>query len=464
MNYYLAIDIGASSGRHILGHLENNKMILEEIYRFSNGMKKKDGHLIWDVDALFEHILLGMKKCKEKNIVPVSMGIDTWAVDYVLLDEAGNRIQDVYEYRDSRTNDVDQEIYKIICEEDLYQRTGIQKQIFNTIYQLKAEDKLDETNCILMIPDYFNYLLSGKKITEYTNASTTQLVSPDTKDWDYDLIEMLGYPKHIFTKIKNPGYVVGNLKPEIQAVVGFDTRIVLPATHDTASAVLAVPSNEDVLYISSGTWSLMGCELKEANCSLESKERNFTNEGGIDYRFRYLKNIMGMWMINSMKKEIANEYSFDDICEMAKKETITSIVDAQDHRFLAPVSMVEEVKNACLETGQEVPQTIGQIAKVIYQSLADCYKNVANEIESMTGKKYSSIHIVGGGSQAMYLNELTSKVCQKPVYAGPVEATAVGNIAAQMLSNHELMNLYEVRKCIFDSFEIVKVEGDYYVS
>ena len=391
MNYYLAIDIGASSGRHILGHLENNKMILEEIYRFSNGMKKKDGHLIWDVDALFEHILLGMKKCKEKNIVPVSMGVDTWAVDYVLLDEAGNRIQDVYGYRDSRTNDVDKEVYKIICEKDLYKRTGIQKQIFNTIYQLKAETELERAACMLMIPDYFNYLLSGQKITEYTNASTTQLVSPDTKDWDYDLIEMLGYPKHIFTKIKNPGYVVGNLKPEIQAVVGFDTRIVLPAIHDTASAVLAVPSNEDVLYISSGTWSLMGCELKEANCSLESKKRNFTNEGGIDYRFRYLKNIMGMWMINSMRKEIANEYSFDDICEMAKKETITSIVDAQDHRFLAPVSMVEEVKNACLETGQEVPQTIGQIAKVIYQSLADCYKNVANEIESMTRKKYSSI-------------------------------------------------------------------------
>ena len=319
MNYYLAIDIGASSGRHILGYLENNKMILEEIYRFSNGMKKKDGHLIWDVDALFEHILLGMKKCKERNIVPVSIGIDTWAVDYVLLDDAGNRIHGVYGYRDSRTKGMDKEIYKIISEKDLYQRTGIQKQIFNTIYQLKTEDKLGETNCMLMIPDYFNYLLSGQRITEYTNASTTQLVSPDTKDWDYDLIEMLGYPKHIFTKIKTPGYIVGNLKPEIQDIVGFDTRIVLPATHDTASAVLAVPSNEDVLYISSGTWSLMGCELKEANCSLESKERNFTNEGGIDYRFRYLKNIMGMWMINSMKNEIANEYSFNDICEMAKK-------------------------------------------------------------------------------------------------------------------------------------------------
>lgn len=464
MNYYLAIDIGASSGRHILGHLENDKMVLEEVYRFSNGMKKKDGHLIWDVDALFEHILLGMKKCKERNIVPVSMGIDTWAVDYVLLDEAGNRIQDVYGYRDSRMKGIDKEIYKIICEEDLYLRTGIQKQIFNTIYQLKTEDKLDEANCMLMIPDYFNYLLSGQKITEYTNASTTQLVSPITKDWDYELIELLGYPKHIFTKIKKPGYVVGNLRQEIQKIVGFDTRVVLPATHDTASAVLAIPSNEDSLYISSGTWSLMGCELKEANCSLESKERNFTNEGGIDYRFRYLKNIMGMWMINSMKHEIANEYSFNDICEMAKKETITSIIDAQDHRFLAPVSMVEEVQNACFENGQEVPQTIGQIAKVIYQSLAECYKNVAKEIECLTGKQYSCIHIVGGGSQAMYLNELTAKACKKTVYAGPVEATSIGNIAAQMISNHELIDLYEARKCIFDSFEIVKVEGEYYVS
>lgn len=409
---------------------------------------------------MFEHILLGMKKCKERNIVPVSMGIDTWAVDYVLLDEAGNRIQDVYGYRDSRMKGIDKEIYKIICEEDLYLRTGIQKQIFNTIYQLKTEDKLDEANCMLMIPDYFNYLLSGQKITEYTNASTTQLVSPITKDWDYELIELLGYPKHIFTKIKKPGYVVGNLRQEIQKIVGFDTRVVLPATHDTASAVLAIPSNEDSLYISSGTWSLMGCELKEANCSLESKERNFTNEGGIDYRFRYLKNIMGMWMINSMKPEIANEYSFNDICEMAKKETITSIIDAQDHRFLAPVSMVEEVQNACFENGQEVPQTIGQIAKVIYQSLAECYKNVAKEIECLTGKQYSCIHIVGGGSQAMYLNELTAKACKKTVYAGPVEATSIGNIAAQMISNHELIDLYEARKCIFDSFEIVKVEGE----
>ncbi len=267
MNYYLAVDIGASSGRHILGHLENNKMILEEIYRFPNGMKKKDGHLIWDIDELFQHILTGMKKCKELNIIPVSMGIDTWAVDYALLDECGKRMQDVYGYRDSRTEGMDEKVYEIICEDDLYARTGIQKQIFNTIYQLMAEKELNKADCMLMVPDYFDYLLTGKKVTEYTNASTTQLVSPVTKDWDFELIEKLGYPKHIFTPIQLPGSTVGHLTEEMQAEVGFDTCVVLPATHDTGSAVLAVPSNEDALYISSGTWSLMGCELQEANCS-----------------------------------------------------------------------------------------------------------------------------------------------------------------------------------------------------
>ncbi|MBQ0064159.1 MAG: rhamnulokinase, partial [Firmicutes bacterium] len=209
MNYYLAIDIGASSGRHILGHYEQNKIVLEEIYRFPNGMKEKNGHLIWDVEELFLHIKEGMKKCKELNIVPYSMGIDTWAVDYALLDVSGKRMQDVYGYRDSRTEGMDTKVYDIICEDDLYARTGIQKQIFNTIYQLMSEKELDKADCMLMVPDYFNYLLTGKKITEYTNASTTQLVSPITKDWDFELIERLGYPAKIFTEIKCPGTFVG---------------------------------------------------------------------------------------------------------------------------------------------------------------------------------------------------------------------------------------------------------------
>lgn len=460
MNYYLAIDIGASSGRHILGHLENNEMVLEEIYRFPNGMKKKDGHLIWDVEELFSHILAGMKKCQEKNIVPISMGIDTWAVDYALLNKEGNRIQDVYGYRDARTTGMDKKVYEILSEEDLYARTGIQKQIFNTIYQLKSETNLESAACMLMIPDYFNYLLTGNRMTEYTNATTTQLVSPVTKNWDYELIEKLGIPTNIFTKIKMPGSVVGQLTESIQKEVGFNTTVVLPATHDTASAVLAVPSNKEALYISSGTWSLMGCELKEANCTKKSKELNFTNEGGIDYRFRYLKNIMGMWMINSAKKEIGQDYSFSEICAMAEKETISSIVDAQDERFMAPESMVEAVQKACEETKQEVPQGIGQVAKVIYESLAACYAKTAKEVEEMTGISFDCVHIVGGGCQASYLNELTAKACKKTVYAGPVEATAIGNISAQMMASKELSNLMDARKCIFDSFKIVEFKGE----
>lgn len=459
MQYYLAIDIGASSGRHILGHIENHQIILEEIYRFPNGMKKKDGHLIWDVDELFAHILNGMKKCKERNIIPYSMGIDTWAVDYALLDSKGNRIHDVYGYRDARTENIDKKVYEIISEENLYARTGIQKQCFNTIYQLMAEKHLEQADCMLLIPDYFHYLLTGKKVCEYTNATTTQLVSPITKDWDDELIQQLGYPRNIFPKIETPGTILGELSKEIEQEVGFNTKVVLPASHDTASAVLAVPCNEDTIYISSGTWSLMGCEIKEASCSKESQKHNFTNEGGIDYRFRYLKNIMGMWMINEVKAEIGKEYSFAEIVELAKKENITSIVDAQDHRFMAPSSMVKEIQNACLETSQEVPITIGQIAKVIYVSLADCYDKTALEIEEMTGKRYASIHIVGGGSKASYLNELTAKACKKDVYAGPTEATAIGNISAQMLSSKEFSSLQEIRKCIFNSFDIQKVEG-----
>ena len=448
MKYYLAIDIGASSGRHILGHIENHKMILEEIYRFPNGMKSKDNHLIWNTDGLFLHILNGMKKCKEKNIIPYSMGIDTWAVDYALLDSNGNRIQDVYGYRDTRTEQVDQKVYEMITEEDLYSRTGIQKQNFNTIYQLMAEDNLGKADCMLLLPDYFHYLLTGKKVTEYTNATTTQLVSPTTKNWDEELIDKLGYPRKLFTKIETPKTILGDLKEEIKKEVGFNTKVVLPASHDTASAILALPCNQDVIYISSGTWSLMGCEIKEANCSAISQRHNFTNEGGIDYRFRYLKNIMGMWMINRVKEEIGKEYSFDEIVALAKKENITSIVDAQDNRFIAPSSMVKEIQNACLETSQQVPTTIGQIAKVIYASLANSYASTALEIEEITGKTYDSIHIIGGGSKASYLNELTAKACKKDIYVGPIEATAIGNISAQMLSSKEF-ETYKKRENVF---------------
>ena len=458
--YYLAIDIGASSGRHILAHKEDGKIVLEEVYRFPNGMVDNNGELVWEADRLFQEIKNGMKKCKELGKIPASVGIDTWAVDFVLLDEKGERMGNATAYRDGRTRGMDEKVYEIINEDDLYARTGIQKQIFNTIYQLMAvkerePERLFAAKKLLLIPDYFNYLLTGKAVTEYTNATTMQLVSPETKDWDFDLIEKLGYPKDIFMEIHMPGSELGSLTKEIQEEIGYDCKVVLPATHDTGSAVMAVPGNEEAaLYISSGTWSLMGTELSRANCSEESKACNLTNEGGYDYRFRYLKNIMGLWMIQSVKKEIGGELGFGEICDMASKSSISSIVDCNDDRFLAPANMTKEVQAACAESGQQVPEEIAEVAAVIYNSLAQCYKEAVTEIEKMTGLSYDSIHIVGGGANADYLNRLTANATGRCVYAGPTEATAIGNIAAQMIAGGELENLRDARSCIYDSFEI----------
>ena len=458
--YYLAIDIGASSGRHILAHMDDGKMVLEEIYRFSNGMVEQDGELVWDVDSLYAEIKRGMKKCKALGRVPVSVGIDTWAVDFVLLECQGRRIGKAVAYRDDRTRGMDEEVYRTIPEKQLYAKTGIQKQIFNTIYQLMALKKrkpqeLSRAEALLMIPDYFHYLLTGRAVTEYTNATTTQLVNPITKDWDRELIGKLGYPQDIFKPIVTPGTCLGCLKEEIQRELGYNCEVVLPATHDTGSAVFAVPDNgENVLYISSGTWSLMGTELKAADCSMEGMAHNFTNEGGVDFRFRYLKNIMGLWMIQSVKKEIGGELSYGEICSLASECAIGSVVDCNAGRFLAPENMTREVQAACRESGQQVPETLAEVAAVIYNSLAKCYARTVKELEQMTGKRYDKIHIVGGGSNADYLNRLTAKECGIPVYAGPTEATAIGNLAAQMIAGGELQNLQAARECIGKSFAI----------
>lgn len=458
--YFLAVDIGASSGRHMLAHMENGEMVLEEIHRFPNGIIEKNGHKVWDVDTLFQEILIGMKKCKEQNKIPYSMGIDTWAVDFVLVDHQNRRLGDAVAYRDSRTQGMEQCVYEAIPENQLYEMTGIQKQTFNTIYQLMAlkkenNDLLTEAEALLMIPDYFHCQLTGKRVQEYTNATTTQLVSPKTKKWMDPILSILGYPKHIFQEIQMPGYEVGNLLEEIANEVGFDCKVVLPPTHDTASAVLAVPTQDETpLYISSGTWSLMGTELLEADCSSESMQRNLTNEGGYDYRFRYLKNIMGLWMIQSVRKEIAPEMSFGEICEEASKCDISSLVDANASRFLAPENMTREVQKACEETGQQVPKGIAEVAAVIYNSLAECYGKTINELETLTGKHYNCIHIVGGGANAEYLNKLTAAATGKKVYAGPTEATAIGNVAAQMIAAGELKDLKDARRCIFNSFKI----------
>lgn len=462
--YYLAVDIGASSGRHMLASMKDGKMQLEEVYRFPNGMDNKNGTLCWDVDRLITEIKNGLKKCKEIGKIPVSMGIDTWGVDYVLLDKDDNILGDTVGYRDSRTEGMDEKVYEVIPQDDLYARTGIQKQIFNTIYQLMAvkqshPEYLEQAETILMIPDYFNFLLTGVKMNEYTEATTGQLISPKTNDWDYELIDMLGYNSKMFRPVSMPGTVVGDFTEDVQKEVGFNCTVVLPATHDTGSAVLAVPTNDDdAVYISSGTWSLMGIERKEADCSMESMKANFTNEGGYDHRFRYLKNIMGLWMIQSVKKEFTEDLSFAEICEMASKETIPSIVDCNDDCFLAPESMIEAVQKFCRDTDQPVPETVGEISSVIYNSLAKCYGDTVEEIEAITGKKYSTIYVVGGGSNAGYLNELTAKYTGRKVSAGPSEATAIGNIIVQMLHDGVFASLPEARTCVKESFDVKMYE------
>lgn len=458
--YYLAVDIGASSGRLILSHLENGQMYLEEIHRFPNGFVKKNNTLCWDIPALFEEIIVGLKKCKAANKVPRAMGIDTWGVDFVLLNKNDELLGDTVSYRDSRTQGMDEKVYAYLSEEMLYERTGIQKQIFNTIYQLMAiketsPELLEQAETLLMIPDYLNFLLTGEKRFEYTNATTTGLINASTNTWDTEIIQSLGYPARIFKDLSMPGTHIGPLSPAIEKEVGFNLTVILPATHDTASAVLAVPSaGPDCVYISSGTWSLMGIENTTANCSLASQLANFTNEGGYAFRYRYLKNIMGLWMIQSLKRELAPDMSFDQLCKNAAQETISSLVDCDDSSFLAPESMAEAIQNFCKNTQQQVPSTLYELAAVTYNSLAHTYKKTIQELTSLTGRLYTKIHIVGGGCNAAYLNEITAKVTGLTVLAGPVEATAIGNLTAQMLTFNEFKDIQDAKRCIGNSFPL----------
>lgn len=460
MKYYLAIDIGASSGRHILGHIENGRLVTEEIHRFENGVREKNGHLCWDVERLFSEILAGMKKAGDIGKIPDSTGIDTWGVDFVLLDKSGAVLGDSVSYRDSRTKGADGGVFCRISPEELYRRTGIQRQPFNTIFQLAViarddPEQLREADKLLMYPDYFNYLLTGLAAQEYTNATTTQLVNAESGGWDTELIERLGFPQRIFQSVKPAGHVLGTLLPDIAAQVGYQTKIVLPASHDTGSAVAAISSpGEDTLFISSGTWSLMGVERSFPELSELSREHNFTNEGGYLHRFRFLKNIMGLWMIQNVRRENADRYSFSELCDIAEQSEITSIVDCQSEEFLAPDSMTAAIFEYCRRTGQLVPQNVGDTARVIYRSLADCYAKTAAEIEFITGQKYDVINVIGGGSRADFLNRLTARASGKKVLAGPAEATAIGNLLVQALTAGEFTNLAAARECVRNSFEI----------
>ncbi|MCD8353688.1 MAG: rhamnulokinase [Clostridiales bacterium] len=478
--YYLAIDIGASSGRHILGCVQDGKIVLEEIYRFDNRQLRKNGHDCWDIDNLWSGIVGGLKACKAAGKIPATVGIDTWAVDYVLLDKHDQVLGDAVAYRDSRTEGVDALVEAEISPDELYDKTGIQKQIFNTIYQLVAQkrehpEQMEQAKSFLMLPDYFHFLLTGVKKQEYTNATSTNLVNAREKTWDLGLIARLGLPTELFGELSMPGTVVGDFTSEIQQEVGFNATVVLPATHDTGSAFLAVPAKDDnAVYLSSGTWSLLEVENEQPITSEASRAQNFTNEGGAWYRYRYLKNIMGLWMIQSIRRELngvnyvegktahtssGKQWGFPDLIEAAKgAQDFPSVVDVDDAGFLAPDSMIQAVKDYCAKTNQPVPETVGEIMQCVYVSLTRRYAEAIDDLQKLTGKTYTSINVMGGGCQDGYLNQMTANATSLPVYAGPIEGTAIGNLLVQMIRAGEFDSLQAAWDAIRESFDIQEIQ------
>ena len=465
MRYYLAVDIGASSGRHILGHVEHGKIVLEEVYRFSNRMVPKNGHQCWELDRLYQNILEGLKACKAAGKIPETMGIDTWAIDFVLLSGNGDVLGDTVAYRDSRTEGMRQLVERRLPFDEHYAITGIQYQPFNTVYQLMAlkqqhPEQLEQAERFLMVPEYFNYRLTGKQMNEYTNATSTALVDARSKQWSTEILKRLELPEKLFAPLHLPGTVVGNFTSEVRNEVGFDCRVILPATHDTGSAYLAVPARDDAaVYLSSGTWSLLGVENRKPVTTPKSRKLNFTNEGGYEYRYRFLKNIMGLWMIQSIRHDYGDQYSYAELEQMAREaSSFESLVNVDNERFLAPKNMVAEVQNACRESGQTVPQTPGEVMQCVYRSLAGAYARTIRQLENLTGKQYTSLNIVGGGSKDGYLNELTARASGLPVFAGPTEGTALGNLMVQMLFTGEYDNLTAARRAVKESFSIKEVQ------
>lgn len=461
MKYFLAIDIGASSGRHILGSIQNGQLCLEEIYRFENYVELKNGHYYWNIDYLFGEVVAGLKECVKQNKIPVTLGIDTWAVDYVLLDESGKCIDDVYAYRDTR---VDSYI-RVNQLKDLYMKTGIQYQKFNTIYQLASDDEIRKTRSVdyLMVPDYLNYLLTGQKVNEYTNMSTTQLLDIHTNQLSNELLDFCKTNQKIFQTMVMPGTSIGCLSEDMQKIIGANIEVIVPATHDTGSAYMAAIEEKSII-LSSGTWSLLGIETKQPIVSVQSMTANFTNEGGYDFNYRFLKNIMGLWIIQEVSRELGGKYSFAKLVEMAKRDSFEGIFDVNDERFLKPESMILEIKKYFEERNEPVPKTVGEIAYCVYHSLAICYKEAIEELERITNTKYTTINIIGGGCQNRLLNEMIAEVADKKVVAGPIEATALGNILAQLIQKNIVKDLKEGRELIKKSFEIQEFKGEKYES
>ena len=419
MKRYLAIDIGASSGRHIVGWKDNGELRTEEVYRFPNGVSETDGHLCWDIEALVSHVKAGIEKAQAEFEIE-SLSIDTWGVDYVLL-KGDKAVLPVFAYRDDRTKDAIEAVHAKMPFSELYRCTGIQFQPFNTIYQMyadKVSGRLDGVTDFLMIPEYLMYRLCGAKSHEYTNATTGGMVNAKTGEYDPEMIAALGLPKHLFCGLQQPGTVIG----EYQGV-----KVMLCATHDTASAVEGIPMEGNHPYISSGTWSLLGVKTEKPITDEASRAANWSNEGGVGYN-RYQKNIMGMWLVNRLKDELCPGKPWDEITAEAEQSTFEETVDANASAFLAPKSMAEAFDKA-LRTR---PQSVGDYFCCAYRSLALSYKNAIAELERNTQTGYDRLYIVGGGARNAFLNRLTEEAAGKQVIALPIEATALGNLKIQM--------------------------------
>lgn len=432
VKYYLAIDIGASSGRHIIGYEDDNHLLkIEEMYRFSNAVKKQDGHLIWDVESLLAHVIEGIKVCVKKYKKIESLSIDTWGVDYVLLNQ-DEEIFPVYAYRDNRCKEIIEEVHQKISFDRLYEITGSQFQEFNTIYQLYSDKKnhrLEKATDFLYIPEYLMYKLTGVKKHEYTNASTSGMLDAITNDYSKDIIQKLGFDENLFHPLDRPKTIVGPLKPEIQKIVGGKINVILCATHDTASAVEGIPMKENAPYISSGTWSLFGIKLPHALTNKQARLANYSNEYGPNY-IRFQKNIMGLWIIQCLSKEL--NLNFVDMIELAKKSNFVAIFDVNDPCFLATPNMKREIQDYFARKKQPIPLSDQDLLNATYHSLAYSYKVAFDELEAITKQTYPALYIVGGGAKNQYLNDLTQYYCKKEVIAFPIEATAIGNLYIQM--------------------------------
>lgn len=465
--HFLAFDLGASSGRAMLGILENKTLKLEEIHRFKNQMMHIHGSYFWNIFNLFDELKTGLKKCvAEFGIQPDSIGIDTWGVDYALLNSEGNIIGVPFAYRDHRTDSSMDEFFSILSQKETYLLSGIQFLQFNTLFQLFSSVQvkysgLEVAENLLFMPDALGYLFTGIKKNEYTIASTSQMLQPGKPDWEDKLFQAAKIPDKLKQEIVQPGTVLGNILPEIMEETG-STEIPCIAVcgHDTASAVVSVPAEgANWAYLSSGTWSLLGIESEVPLVSEQTLSMNFTNEGGVEGTTRFLKNIMGMWPIQECKRiwDMEEEIHWNQIVELSEKaEPFRCLINPDEPGFLNPGNMPKAIQEYCTKTNQPVPVSKGEIARCIYDSLVLKYKFTLKQIESVTGKKIEKLHIIGGGAHNQMMNQLTADATGIPVYAGPTEATAVGNIMMQAKALGQVGSLNEIRDVVRNSFEVTE--------